>query len=336
MRTPRHVFAMAVMCLLARSALANVTLSGWVGAQVTADTLPGTKVGLDVHPWYFIVEAEPVEDLRVFGELELEHLVQFVAGKAGAGQFFVERLYIEKVISTEANLRLGKTFTPFGYWYRLHWQFLLDNATRPLSMDNAYVPRSQVGAQYWGRWYRGSTEVAYYAWLSNGPDVVGTDKRTVFEPGFGASLFVTHALGGNEETTLGAAASYHTQWVATPSGALRQDNAVVGLEAKVYRLDLRAEGYWHHTSDGRYRNTFYGLGTFWVVPTVGATYRFDWGADAKRTAGATSELARAHVFGVVWRPAAALVAKVEVRVNQFQDQAVASYLQATAAIAVKY
>lgn len=325
-----------LLALVGGAVRAEVTLGGWVGALVAGDTRPGSKPGLDVHPWYLFIQAEPVEDLRVFGELEMEHLFQFVAGAPGAGEIKLERLYLEKGFSTAHNVRVGKTFTPFGYWYRLHWAFLTETVSRPFSMDNAYVPRAQVGVQYWGRWFAGNTELAYYAWVSNGPDIFNTDKRTVIEPGFGASVFATHSVGGRDDLTVGATVGYHTQWVPGTDGTVRQDNLVGGLEAKLVRVDLRGEFYWHRTTAGSQRHTLYGTAAGWVLPQLAATYRFDWGNDARRTKDAASERAWAHSFGVLWRPHAAVVARVEARQNVFHDTALPSYWQGTLSVAVKY
>lgn len=325
-----------LVCFAARPAFADVTLGGWAGVELNASSKEGSKPGFDVHPWYFYVQADPMDDLHFFGELEAEHLFQFAAGEVGAGELFIERLYVEKEFSTAHHLRLGKTFTPFGYWYWLHWGFLVETVSKPFSFDNAYVPKAQVGAQYWGRAYSGNLSLTYFAWLTNGPDQFGTDARSVVHPGLGASFFATYAFDGREDLTLGLSGASHTQWVDTGTRIVRQDNAVGGLEAKLKRVDVRGEFYWHHTSAGELRNSLYGTVVGWVLPELGAVYRFDWGEDAKHTAGAPSERAWAHSLGLLWRPNGFVVAKLEGRFSQFHSVLLPSLWQGTAAVAVKY
>ena len=36
---------------------------------------------------------------------------------------------------------------PFGYWFRLHWHFLTETLSRPISFNNAYTPKFQVGLE---------------------------------------------------------------------------------------------------------------------------------------------------------------------------------------------
>jgi hypothetical protein len=328
--------AFATLVLVAASARADATLGGWAGMQVSVDSKAGSKPGLDVHPWYFNMQADPMEDLHFFGELEVEHLFQFAAGEVGAGEFFVERLYVEKEFSTAHHVRLGKTFTPFGYWYWLHWGILTETVSKPITVDNEYVPDTQVGAQYWGRSFRGNTEFTYFAWITDGPDLYATDLRTVVEPGLGASVFVNHQFGGREDLTLGVTAGTHVQWVDTGTRIVRQDNAVGGVEAKLVRVDLRGEFYWHHTSAGGLRNTLYCTAVGWVLPTLGVVYRFDWGDDEKHTVAGTSERAWSHTLGLLWRPNGVFVAKLEGRFSQFQSTLLPAFWQGTAALAVKY
>ncbi len=320
----------------------KLTISGWAGAMFSGDLVDGSSPSLDAHPWYLNLLAEPIDGYRVFGEIEAEHSFK-LKGDSGSGELKLERLYLERRFSRAHHLRVGKFFMPLGHWYRSHWHFLTETCSRPISFNNAYAPRSQVGFQYWGSATAGGVELDYYAWLTDGPVEFGTNKRELLEPGFGAALFARYALEESPDINFGVSLGFHGQWVPVTNtagvvSAAAQRNEQIGLEARLRYVDLRVEAYFHqHDDKAKDLFSWYANLTGWVLPELGINYRYDRGDDLKRAGeGTGSAYADSHSVGLVWRPNNWALLKGELRSNHFAAADVDDFAEFSIMAAIRY
>lgn len=303
---------------------------GWFGIAYTDDDRPGTKATIDAHPLYVSLSGEPIQNIRYLAEIEAEHVFQ-IKGSGTKGELKLERLYMEYEFMDSHRIRGGKFFTPFGYWYQLHWHFLTETLSRPISFNNQYVPRHNVGAQYLGRSFLGDkTSLEYNLWFGDGPDVFGTDKRTESDFSLGGSLFTTYQL--NNSITLGNTIGYYQQEAAFDD----QRNYVVGVKAEHARLELRAELYHHDRTTMDDLTTWYGAATAFVHPRLGLTYRLDSGDDIKLSKSTVDPRTISQSIGFVWRPYAQLLVKGEYRLNDFGPVATGNFNQWNLFTALKF
>ena len=316
----------------------EVTVGGWAGVVLTDNDKDGSLPYFDAHPWYIYVKAEPVDGWRFFGEVEAEHIFKFEAGKEGSGEFKLERLYIEHNLNTKHNLRAGKMFMPFGYWYQLHWHFLTETLSRPIAFNNAYVPRQNVGLQYFGKVYRGDMSVDYNLWIGNGPDVFGTDERTIDTFGSGGSFFASRKLGGSYSRTIGLAGGYHAQTVRRTGDLIRenQENIVAAMECRFDGFETRFEHYWHTFTGREDLRSWYANGMYWFVSEMAVNFRYEQGDDLKGTGDDLRPEATVKSFALVYRPEAAILIKAEYRINHFENPADKGFNEWNVYLAMKY
>ena len=216
---------------------------------------------------------------------------------------------------------------PFGYWYRLHWNFLTESLSRPLTFSNSYAPRSQIGAQYFGQIFIENTSLIYYTWLSDGTDQFGTNDRETESLAFGGSLFVEHAMNSDQDKIIGATIGYHQQAVANgwnSDGSVRelfQSNTVFGMKFNYKILEVRSEFYNHDRGENNNLYSWYATTNVELLEGFSATTRFEKGED--QVTNSFSELmtvpSQHKSFGLVWRPRAVVLIKCEYRINDYRD-----------------
>jgi hypothetical protein len=320
-----------------RIAAKGVEITGWAGFIYAGDDRGATKAGFDAHPLYLAVRSEPAEDWAFFAEIEAEHLFKFEGGAEteGAGELKMERLYIERRFKNH-RIRFGKFFLPFGYWYGWHWHFLTETLSRPISFDNGYAPKFQVGIEFQGKVFRKRTELNYTAWVTDGPDQYGTDSRSMEPFGFGGALFVDHYFGAGRRDRIGLTLSHHRQTAVYGASEEYQHNTVVGARARRGRLEARGEVYWHERERSRDTETWYLSGSIWVTRRAAVTYRIDRGDDLKRTIAGGSRDATSQSFGFFWRPIPVVLVKGEYRMNSFESAGVTDYNEWNMFLAIKF
>lgn len=308
----------------------TVTVGGWGGVVLADDDRPNVKPGFDIYAWYLYIQAHPADGYTFFGEVEFEHGPELSADTL-AGKLVLERLYMERNFSTANNIRVGKFFLPFGYWYLSHWSFLSETYSYPYSFENNWVPRFQAGVQYFGRAFRGESSLNYYAWVGNGPDLYGTNSRSVEEPGWGGSVFAEHRFDGRYDRNLGFVVGIHGQTVQLVTQQKEsQFNTVFGVKGRYGRVEVRGETYMHYRQHHPDYSSNYLNGLFWLVnDKFGLNVRHDMGDNLELTQSWTSASheARSTSFGFVWRPEAVVLIKGEYRVNKFEKGIVAPYNQ---------
>ncbi|EDY82509.1 hypothetical protein VDG1235_2132 [Verrucomicrobiia bacterium DG1235] len=290
----------------------NISFGGWAGFVFADDDRDGTKPYFDAHPLYLYTKAEPAENWTFFGELEFEHL--FKSSSSGTkGDLKIERLYLEHQLADSGKIRAGKFFIPFGYWYRLHWHFLTETLSRPISFNNAYVPRQQVGIEYLNTASLGDAHLSYYAWLGDGPDISGTNKRSESDFSLGAAIFAETHFG--EHLAAGASLAVHQQKVNFET----QRNYVLGGKLSSGPIDLRGEIYHHERELSDNLDTAYLSAQFNASDTFGFVYRYDFGDDLKSSKDPLSPDADTSSIGFIWRPQPYLLFKGEYRFNEFES-----------------
>ncbi len=296
----------------------SISFGGWAGFAYTDDDQSGTKPGFDAHPLYIYAKAQPLENWSFFGELEFEHL--FKSSSSGTkGDLKVERLYIEHELENGSRLRAGKFFLPFGYWYRLHWHFLTETLSRPISFNNSYVPKQQVGFEYMNTASLGETQLSYYAWLADGPDVFATNKRTESDFSFGGVVFAERTLDNGVK--LGGTIGAHQQKVNFET----QRSAVLGGTLSAGAFDLRGEFYHHDLELREDLQSAYLSVQYNTSDTFGFVFRHDFGDDVKTSKDASDPGTTSDSLGFIWRPYPSLLFKGEYRINEFDTLFKADY-----------
>lgn len=336
----KRSFALLAMALTGMvvpipSPAGEVKVGGWMGFTFTSSNAQGQKPGFDPCCWYAYVDASPQPGYRFFGEVEGEHSFKF-ENEEGEGEFKLERLYFERRWGPAANVRAGKFFLPLGYWYRLHWRFLSETFSRPISIENGYAPKFQVGVQYYGRYFRGNTRLLYYAWISNGPEIFGTDDKTTDNPALGASLFWKHNWRGSRRKTFGFTLAFHHQEDRVEGATEEQDNLVAGAQFRFKTLKGRVEYFRHYRDGDRFIRTWYATGMLKIRPKLALAYRIDWGTDKKHTASADDREATYHSIGLIYRPTANMPLKAEFRIARYRDRTLPDYQELVLFGALKY
>jgi len=325
-RYSRITFFVILAIFFSFSIAQNVKIGGWAGFTYSDNAKVNNIGGFDAHPWYLYFTAEPAEGYKFLGEFEAEHA--FRISKAGdeKGAFLIERLYIERNFTKAHNLRLGKFFMPFGYWYRLHWNFLTETLTRPLTFDNSYAPRSQVGVQYFGQIYVENTSIIYYSWIGNGIDQFGTDSREVESLAFGGSIFLEHLFNSEKEKSIGTTIGYHNQAVKNGEnidGSVKemfQSNLVLGAKFHYDFLELRSEYYYHDRGGDSELYSWYATANVELFEGFFVTTRFEKGDDQEKINGDEISISSQHKsYGLIWRPRAVVLIKCEYRFNDYND-----------------
>ncbi|MCH6257570.1 hypothetical protein MLD52_13495 [Puniceicoccaceae bacterium K14] len=291
----------------------SIDFGGWLGFVYSDDSRDSTNSGFDAHPLYLYSEAHPAERWDVFAEIEIEHIFQ--SNSSGTkGDLKVERLYLQHELADSSKIRMGKFFLPFGYWYNLHWHFLTETLSRPISFNNSYVPKQQVGIEYMNTLTVNDIGIKYFAWLADGPDLFATNKRTESDFSFGAAIFAEKQI--SSEAKLGATLAFHQQKEDFDT----QRNAVLGMDFTNKRLELRSEYYYHQREIDQDLESGYISLKLKTSDTFGFVFRHDFGDDRKTSGETLDASTTSNSFGFMWRPQPHLLFKSEFRINDFKSE----------------
>lgn len=284
------------------SILGNTKVGGWVDSIYSDNDKKNHEQFFDVHHLYLFIDNKFNENWRAFGELEFEHAPEF-EGDEGKGELKLERGYIQFSLAEWFNLRFGKYNTPFGIWTPEHWAINVDTIQKPIHEDNKYVPVKQVGIEYFGTVFPEigdlSMEINYAAYVSNGPEVFGTDDPGDNILGGGADLNIRF----NDRVLMGT--SFYTQ--NNPADSARKmehDEDALGNELPDFAysdfgreensfmyygeillpfdITLRGEAF-NQNRNGNYRDVvaYYAKVKWEFLPGWYINYRRAWGDDEK-------------------------------------------------------
>jgi len=108
----------------------KIQVGGWAGIGYFDNDKENTNKTFDAHPWYFTLLPSQRRVGSFLGNWKRNTFSNSRGGGAeGDGELKLERSYAERNCSTAHNVRGGKFFLPFGYFYRAHWRFLTKSYT---------------------------------------------------------------------------------------------------------------------------------------------------------------------------------------------------------------
>jgi hypothetical protein len=182
-----HVCALtAVMSFLAAQAFSQdtkVTYFGHTGYTAKYDDNPSTKdqSAFNTGGFNMFVTSELSEKITVLGEF----FMGFKGDGATLVDFNIERLYVKYAANDKFNIRVGRMYTPLGFWNNRYTQGLIFQPTinRPYAVrnqnDKGIIATNSVGLQLDGE-NIGKLRFSYYVMVDNtsGAPSINTDNTT--------------------------------------------------------------------------------------------------------------------------------------------------------------
>jgi hypothetical protein len=186
-----------------RGVLGRTRIGGWVDFVYKDTDQKDFKQFFDLHHFYLYFDNKLNEYWQAFGEVEYEHIPN-LRKNGGSGRLKIERGYIQFSPRDYMKFRFGKFNTPLGIWTPEHWAIYVDTITKPIHEENVYVPSKSVGLEFLGSILIRlggdmSTFFNYKAYLSNGPEIFGTNEPVDNQLGGGIDL----SLDINDKYRLG-------------------------------------------------------------------------------------------------------------------------------------
>lgn len=322
-----------------RHAGLGLTIGGYATAEFEAVAESPSSWRLShasVFVWW-----EPVERLKLFGELDQENIVvRRRAPRAGSGRAAantverrssLERLHATWTFDDALALRVGKFLTPVGRWNLVNAGPLVWTTNRPLLTQSAY-PRNVTGVMVSGMPAFGGIAVDYSLYGSNGAEWNADPRQDPFAHVRGARVVVMSAGSG---------------WQIGGSYARYEQRRTRGEPRTLQGLDMLWSGHgfefsaeWLQTSNRRRvraqpppgaprpdrpgmrldalgvpTRAHYVQGVVPLVADVWAVARVEWIRDELSEAAL-----RQSTLGVVWRPLPALSLKLEHQSSHFRGQ----------------
>lgn len=273
---------------------------------------------------------EGLERVKVFAELDLLNTAPIDhddkdRDNKGGRRVSLERLYLDYSFSDLVGVRLGKFLTPIGRWNPMHADPLVWTTTAPLVTQTLF-PRSVTGASLTGNLPVMGRALSYWVYASDGREWRADRAEDPF----------ARVLGGRIVAPLGydlqLGLSFANYQLASRNGE-RQQLRGIDLYWSRDRYEISAE--WLHTTsravtgleiypDGDHDPNqpappeYQGVGASrstkggflqGVMPLVGDLYavgRVDWLHDPR-----SLTVVRQEALGLVWRPNAGTVLKLE-------------------------
>jgi hypothetical protein len=303
----------------------GVTLGGYATVEYRREQGGSDKLKFS-HTSAF-VWWEGLERVKVFAELDVLNTVPVDhddKDRTGGRRVSLERLYLDYTFNDLASVRLGKFLTPIGRWNPMHADPLVWTTTAPLITQTLF-PRSVTGAGLTGNVPVMGRALSYWIYGSNGREWRADRAEDPF----------ARVLGGRVVAPLGydlqLGLSFANYQLASRNGE-RQQLRGVDLYWSRDRYEVSAE--WLHTTSGAVTGleiypdgdhdanqappVYQGVGASRstkggflqaVVPLVGDLYavgRVDWLHDPR-----SLTIIRQEAVGLVWRPNAGTVLKLE-------------------------
>lgn len=323
-----------------RHAGLGLTIGGYATAEV--EDVAGSPTSWRLSHASVFVWWEPVERLKLFGELDQENFVvrrrvpRAATGRAAATNAVERRSSLERLHATwtfddALALRAGKFLTPVGRWNLVNAGPLVWTTNRPLLTQSAY-PRNVTGVMVSGVPTFGGTAVDYSLYGSNGAEWNADPRQDPFAHVRGARVVVMPAASG---------------WQIGASYARYEQRRTRGEPRTLQGLDVLWSGHgfefsaeWLQTSNRRRApaqlppgaprpdrpgmrldalgvptRAHYVQGVVPLVADVWAVARVEWIRDELSEAAL-----RQSTLGVVWRPLPALSLKLEHQSSRFRGQ----------------
>lgn len=161
----------------------KVTYFGHTGYTAKLDDNPSTQnqSAFNTGGFNMFVTSELSEKITVLGEF----FMGFKGDGAAVVDFNIERLYIKYAVNDKLNIRLGRMYTPLGFWNNRYTQGLVFQPTinRPYPVrnknDKGIISTNSVGLQLDGE-NIGKFRFSYYLMVDNtsGAPSINTDNTT--------------------------------------------------------------------------------------------------------------------------------------------------------------
>ena len=173
----------------------GLTIGGFATFEVERPDGEPAEIALDSVN--FLALFEPVEEFRVFAELEVGDLASYETGGGSVEsdpRANFERLYAEYSRSDALNVRFGKFLTPVGQWNLAPAEPFVWTPTQPAILEIA-VDEHQTGVAVFGSFYPEKRRVSYwvYGQVIDAFDV--ESDETPAERSVGARLETSDARG---------------------------------------------------------------------------------------------------------------------------------------------
>jgi hypothetical protein len=182
-KTSTLIFAVLVLITTGFSQDTKVTYFGHTGYTAKFDDNPSTKdqSAFNTGGFDLLITSELSDKLTILGEFFLG----FKGDGATLVDFNIERLFIKYAANDKFNIRVGRMYTPLGFWNNRYTQGLIFQPTinRPYSVrnqnDKGIIATNSVGLQLDGE-NIGKLRFSYYVMVDNttGAPSINTDNTT--------------------------------------------------------------------------------------------------------------------------------------------------------------
>ncbi|MGC2047684.1 MAG: hypothetical protein WA635_03620 [Gallionella sp.] len=115
----------------------NFLLSGYVNIELVDRFDAPTKLDLDDLSLFASGRINKWVNPFLEAELSKYTLIQ-QGGGSGGGEFVIERIYNDSIVSEHGTLRVGQMLTPLGYWNLVHAAPLIPIITRPFTTARGF------------------------------------------------------------------------------------------------------------------------------------------------------------------------------------------------------
>lgn len=282
--------------------------SGYTNVKLEKQLVEPAKLELDELSLF--VSGHVNQGVNPFVEVEISgHTLAQQGGERENGQFVVERLYNDVVMSEQGTLRVGKMLTPLGGWNVVHAAPLMPTITRPCTTAlgfHAYVsgiswlhesegdttPNFQLYLQPGNEWFKRPEEQA----PRNFRNVAGghISKSFSLADKVGASLQYGHLIETGEKFTL-----YGVN-VSKSFGKLKLESEAI-ISRFTGPVLVGALPRHHNNETGIFILADYGVTPQWHG-------LIEWERYQDHTAAVPS---RNTLLGIAYRPRAPMVWKLE-------------------------
>jgi hypothetical protein len=126
----------------------------WLGGDVTVNaTVPQSgKASFELDDVNLLVRYEPLPRLAFFSETRLENTLTVSVGSGArveSSDIFIERLYVDWLVSPHLTVRVGKFLTPFGVWNEIRRAPLTWTVERPLVTEQTFPEHTTGGGIFY-------------------------------------------------------------------------------------------------------------------------------------------------------------------------------------------